>query len=309
MADIRVGNAPCSWGSLEFDGLEGEAIGYVQMIDELAETGYTGTELGDWGFMPTEPEVLQQELVSRNLTMLGAFVPVAFKNSAAHAPGVEATLQVARLIAAVQDAENPPFVVLADDNGIVPERTQHAGRVTRDMELTDAEWTVFARGVEQVAAAVRDETGLRCVFHHHCAGYIETPREIGRLLAMTDPDLVGLVFDTGHYAFGSGTPTAACVSDGLEQFADRTWYIHFKDCDPAVATRALEEGWDYFESVKNGVFCELGKGCVDFASAKARMELMDYDGFICVEQDVLPGMGAPKESAQRNRDFLKSIGL
>ena len=31
---IRVANAPCSWGALEFD-LEGEAPGYVQVLDEV----------------------------------------------------------------------------------------------------------------------------------------------------------------------------------------------------------------------------------------------------------------------------------
>jgi inosose dehydratase len=36
---------------------------------------------------------------------------------------------------------------------------------------------------------------------------------------------------------------------------------------------------------------------------------MQYTGWIVVEQDVLPGMGAPKASAQRNRDYLHSIGL
>lgn len=33
MGLIRIGNAPCSWGSLEFDGFEGEPIGYQQMFD------------------------------------------------------------------------------------------------------------------------------------------------------------------------------------------------------------------------------------------------------------------------------------
>ncbi|NIA14590.1 MAG: xylose isomerase, partial [Nitrospiraceae bacterium] len=56
MSEIQVGNAPCSWGSLEFEGLDGEPIGYARMLDELVETGYRGTELGDWGFMPTDPE-------------------------------------------------------------------------------------------------------------------------------------------------------------------------------------------------------------------------------------------------------------
>ena len=313
MTHIRIGNAPCSWGVLEFD-LEGEAAGYVQVLDEMAETGYAGTELGDWGFMPTDPDALAAELKSRGLTMLGAFVPVALKDPAAHAPGVEAALKVARLLRAVADrsADNAaaawrPYLVLADDNGSIPVRTQNAGRVTPEMELTDAQWAVFAAGAEQVARAVRAETGLRTVFHHHCAGYVETPDEIARLLSLTDPEVLGLVFDTGHYAFGAGE--CAAVAEGLQRFADRIWYIHFKDCHPEVAARSRTEGWDYFESVRRGVFCELGQGCVDFAGVAAWLETRPDITWGIVEQDVLPGMGRPKESARRNREHLRSVGL
>jgi len=87
MMDIRVANAPCSWGSLEFEELKGEGIAYGQMLDELRDTGYVGTELGDWGYMPTEPSVLKEELHKRKLAMVGAFVPVALKNSDAIAQG------------------------------------------------------------------------------------------------------------------------------------------------------------------------------------------------------------------------------
>ena len=152
--------------------------------------------------------------------------------------------------------------MLADNNGSDPVRTENAGRVTAEMGLTDAEWQVFAAGAELVARAVYIETGLRTVFHHHCAGYVETPDEIARLLSLTDPAVLGLVFDTGHYAFAAGD--CAAVADGLKRFADRIWYIHFKDCHPEVAAQSRAEGWDYFESVRHGVFCELGKGCVDF---------------------------------------------
>ncbi|HOZ45349.1 MAG TPA: TIM barrel protein [Candidatus Hydrogenedentes bacterium] len=305
MAGIRVGNAPCSWGSLEFDGLEGEAIGYAQMLDELAETGYAGTELGDWGFMPTDAGALRAELDTRGLTMLGAFVPVALKYREAHAPGADAAVKVARLLAAVA-GDPKPFLVLADDNGTVPQRTENAGRVTPEMALTDAEWRVFGEGVDAVARRVFDETGLLTVFHHHCAGYVETPDEIQRLLDRTNPDRVSLVFDTGHYVFGAGGGNAM---DGLRRFAGRVRYVHFKDCSPEIAQRARQENWDYFASVRHGVFCELGKGSVDFPSVVGWLRGHAYDGFICVEQDVLPGMGMPRESARRNREYLRSIGL
>lgn len=311
MAHIRIGNAPCSWGALEFD-LAGKAAPFVQVLDEMAETGYAGTELGDWGFMPTDPDALAGELTRRGLTMLGAFVPVALKDPAAHAAGSESARRVARLLAAVaaRTTGYPPFLVLADNNGSDPVRTLNAGRVTPDMGLTAAEWQVFAAGADQVARAVYEETGLRTVFHHHCGGYVETPEEIARLMSLTDPARLGLVFDTGHYAFGAGAAgDGVAVAEGLQRFAERIWYIHFKDCQPEVAAASRAAGWDYFESVANGVFCELGRGCVDFPGVVAWLDARPDITWGIVEQDVLPGMGAPSESARRNREYLHSLGV
>ena len=63
------------------------------MLDELVETGYTGTELGEWGYMPIDPTMLGMEITRRNLVMLGAFVPVAMKFPAAHAEGVATAVE------------------------------------------------------------------------------------------------------------------------------------------------------------------------------------------------------------------------
>jgi inosose dehydratase len=312
MTHIRIANAPCSWGTLEFKGLKGERIGYEQMLDELVETGYVGAELGDWGFMPTDPPALRFALAGRNLAMVGAFVPVALKYAERHEAGVAEALRYARLLAAVAETGPDawsPVIVLADHNGAEPLRTAHAGRVTPGMGLSDAEWRVFTQGAEKVARAVKAETGLRTVFHHHCAGYVETPAEIVRLLDMTDPGLLGLVFDTGHYLYGSGANDPAVVLAGLESLAGRVWHMHFKDCQPEIAARARSESWDYFTAVQNGIFCELGSGNVDFASVTDWMRKRAFEGWIVVEQDVLPGMGAPKVSAGRNRAFLAGLGL
>lgn len=307
MAILGVGNAPCSWGMLEFADLTGEVIGYARMLDELAATGYTGTELGDYGYLPTEPATLHAELVRRDLTMLGAFVPVALRDPGAHAGGEADALRVARLLAAAAEAgrqTHAPFVVLADANGADPARTAQAGRITPALGLRDDEWSVFARGAAQIARAVREATGLRTVFHHHCGGWIETPDEIARLLDLTDPALLSLCFDTGHYTYGGGDAV-----DGLRRYGDRVGYVHFKDCEPAVAARARAAGWDYFAAVRHGVFCELGRGAVDFPAVTRELDALGYHGWIVVEQDVLPGLGTPAESARRNRTYLAEIGL
>lgn len=303
MRKFLVGNAPCSWGTLEFEGTGGGQTGFAQMLDELAETGYTGTELGDWGYMPTDPAALRAELHRRELVMLGAFVPVDLRHSSALADGIANAVKTAHLLAAV--AKSPsPYLVLADNNGTVPERTKNAGRIKPEHSLNLQEWKSFAAGAEDVAAAVLNETGLRTVFHHHCAGFIETHDEIATLLELTDPKSFGLVFDTGHYTYGSGGADAVAA---LDKFCDRIWYIHLKDCHPGVAAQARANGWDYFEALRHGVFCELGKGSVDFPSLLRKLASWDYQGYMLVEQDVLPGMGSPKESAQRNREYLRSI--
>ena len=298
---IKIANAPCSWGVLEFD-LDGKAAGFEQVLNEISETGYQGSELGDWGFMPSVPDELRRELDQRNLSMVGAFVPVFLKDPSKHVAGAEAAVKTAKLMA---DAGFPDaFIVLADDNGSVKERTLNAGRVNESMGLTEEEWHIFAVGVNYVAREVKTKTGLRTVFHHHCAGYVETPLEIDQLLALTDPSLVGLVLDMGHYQFGGGDPLEA-----LKKHQSRIWHIHFKDCHPEIAKQARTEGWDYFQSVGNGVFCELGKGAVDFPAIVAELNLQKYEGWIVVEQDVLPGMGNPKVCAKRNREYIKSLGL
>jgi len=39
MGTIQVGNAPCSWGTLEFEGEQGGRLTYARMLDELTVTG------------------------------------------------------------------------------------------------------------------------------------------------------------------------------------------------------------------------------------------------------------------------------
>ena len=300
---IKIANAPCSWGALEFDLEEkSEEIGFEQVLDEIKETGYMGTELGDWGYMPTNPGGLREEIIKRGLELLGAFVPVALADETKHVEGVSSALKVAGLMHAA--GYEKAFIVLADDNGTIPERTNNAGRILANMGLTDNQWISYARGAEKIARAVKEAYGIRTVFHHHCAGYIETPEEIDKLLALTDPELLGLCLDMGHYAFGGGNPVEA-----LRNYADRIWHVHFKDFDPEIAKASKAVNGDYFDAIKRGVFCELGKGGVDFETIVSLLHQMEYDDWIVVEQDILPGMGHPKTCAQANRDYIKTLGL
>ncbi len=297
MENIKLANAPCSWGALEFE-LEGKALGCRQVLAEMAELGYVGTELGDWGFMPTDPYQLRKVLDSFGLDLPGAFVPVALAEKGQHQKGVERALRIANLM--VEARYQNAFIILADDNGCVKERTLHAGRITPNMSLNSKVWKIFGDGANRVAKAVKDQYGLKTVFHHHCAGYVETPEELNALMENTDPDLVGICLDMGHYAFGGGDPLQV-----LEKYPDRIWHIHFKDFDPIIGQKSREMGWNYFQSVQHGVFCKLGEVAVNFGEIMQKLEALGYQGWIVVEQDVLPGMGSPYMCAKHNLEFIK----
>jgi inosose dehydratase len=297
---IRVANAPCSWGVIE--NVEGARGGYVRVLDEMQESGYAGTELGDWGFMPTDPEQLRRELAARHLHLLASWVSVHLHDGDRHAQSEADCVRTARLLAEVGGPEN--FIVLGNDPYGDPMRTLNAGRIRPEHGMSEAQWRTFAAGANRIAREVKRETGLRTVFHHHIGTWVETPEETACLLSLTDPTVLGLCFDTGHYRFGGGDPVA-----GLERHADRIWHVHFKDHEPLVAARSRQEGWNGVQSVAQGVFCELGRGDVAFPAILAQLRQRSYQGWIVVEQDVLPGMGSPKASASRNRAYLASIGL
>ncbi|HEV8573461.1 MAG TPA: xylose isomerase, partial [Dehalococcoidia bacterium] len=131
MSGTRIANAPCSWGVMKGFAAEAPFPPYEQVLDEIAAAGYEGTELGDWGYLPTSAERLRGELDKRGLTMVGALVPLALADESRHEQYAETALRTARLLAACAKGQpgSGPFVILADDNGSDPVRTGFAGRI------------------------------------------------------------------------------------------------------------------------------------------------------------------------------------
>ena len=297
---FKLGNAPCSWGTIENTG--GERVGYAQMLDELAAAGFVGTELGDLGYMPSDPEKLREELDERGLELIGSWVTVRLYDEAHHAAGVERAVKVAKLLAEVGGQHCT--INVGDDHSTVHERFYNTGRIQPEHGLDEAGWQAYVEGIHRVADVVKEETGLRTALHPHGSTYVETPAEIDEFLNRTDSDKVGIVFDTGHYMLGGGDPV-----EGVRKYGERIWLMHFKDFNPDVIPVALEQNLNYQKMIGEGMFSELGTGAVDFPGVLDAMNEVGYSGWIVVEQDVLPGMGSPAENAKRNREYLRTIGL
>ena len=294
---IRIGNAPVSWGIMEVEGWNGQQA-YGDMLDELVKAGYAGTELGPYGYFPTEPEALCHALATRKLALVTAFVPIALADAATHEAGFAEALKTAQLLAAA----GARSLVLAD--AMSKERMAIAGRADAARDgLSDAQWEHAAAIVTRVAKACR-ELGLAVSFHHHAGTYIETPAEIARLLASTDAELLGLCLDTGHYFYGGGDPLEA-----VHQYGARIRHLHLKDVQSPVLDAVRRDGVDFLEAVRRGVFCELGQGAIPFPQIIEGLQASGYDGWAIVEQDTdvsQPGVD-PMASAQRSRQYLREV--
>lgn len=293
-----MANAPVSWGVQE-GATWARGEGWVTVLDEIAGAGYAGTELGDYGFLPTDPQKLRAELAARNLAMVGSFLLASLHDRAAWPAAEAEALRNGRLVAETGGR----YLVLCQAGD--RRRWAMAGRVTPEMGLTAEQWAVAGEGANRIARTVREELGLETVFHHHAGTFVETPEEVARMMAVTDPELVGLCLDTGHSVFGGGDPREA-----LRRYGRRVRYLHFKDVDAGRLEEARARGLSFHDAVAAGVFTELGQGVVDFPGLLADLAALGYDGWACVEQDIVPGGGiVPLESARRSREYLRSLGL
>ena len=192
---------------------------------------------------------------------------------------------------------------------MTPERLSVAGFVVPDGSdgWNEEQWACAARALDLVAHTCRERYGMRVAFHHHAGTYVETPEETDRLMEMTDPELVGLCFDTGHYLYGGGD-----VLEVTHKYADRIWYVHLKDVWPEKLEWVRRERINMRQAWAKDVFAELGQGCVDFPGFVEILRSVGYQGWIVVEQDVVRDPSwetawSPLESAIRSRTYMQDV--
>jgi inosose dehydratase len=290
--------APDSWGVLDYPGPSWDQS-YEKMLDEMVTAGYTGTELGPYGFFPTDPAVLKPQLDKRRLKLLGSFVPVVLSDPASAGIAVEHIRKVGNLLATLK----APFLVLADAQS--DERNRISGRVPRDgsAALTPAQWKNVAKVVEE-AAKVSSEFGLDLVFHPHVATYVETPEECERFFDVTSHTGIGLCLDTGHCEYGGGDTVAEAA-----KFASVLRFLHIKDVDKKILEEARRKKLNFEQAIEEKVFTIIGQGSIDFPGLFRLLEKNNYSGWMVIEQDVKFGATAipPAESVAESLRYLQGV--
>lgn len=295
---IRFASAPVSWGVQDDPGPAWKQS-YEQILGEIVSAGFTGTELGPYGFFPTDPAVLKETLQRFGLTMLSSFVPVPITEPALGEKVIEQVRRVGGLLFAL----GAPLLVLADCQ--TPQRREIAGRVPVDgsKSLTLAQWKgvgEIIRRVEQAAAEFR----LRVVFHPHVATHVETPGEVQCLFDALAGAPIGLCLDTGHCVYGGGDPT-----DEARKYRSLLQYVHIKDINAHVLGEARRQKLDFEQAIGAGVFSRIGSGCIDFDGFFRFLAESRYCGWAIVEQDVIYGKTVipPVESMRASLSYVRNI--
>jgi inosose dehydratase len=296
LSQLRLGTAPDSWGVWFPE--DAHQVGWQQYLDEVAQAGYTYTELGPQGFLPQDPAQLRDELASRGLTVSGGTVFAGLhKGKEALDKAIEDFGREARLLQAM----GAKYLVH------LPEQytDMHSGESTESADLDVEHWNNLISGTNELGRVMHDEYGINLVFHPHVDTHVDTQDRVERFLSDTDPAYVNLCLDTGHISY--------CAGDNVEivqHFPERITYVHLKQVDPEVRERVRAENLPLSEAVKLGVMVEPPYGEPAMPPLLDALANLNRDVFCVIEQDLYPvEPDVPLPIASRTAGYFVACGL
>ncbi|WP_049170150.1 myo-inosose-2 dehydratase [Lacticaseibacillus casei] len=289
---IELGIAPIGWTNDDMPEL-GKEVTFEQAIDEMALAGYQGTEVGNK--YPKDPAVLKHYLALRHLKIASAWFS-AFLTTKPYEETEAAFIKHRDFLHAM----GAKVIVVAEQGHSVQGMLDKA--VFDDKpHFTDEEWQRLATRLERLGDRAH-EVGMQIVYHHHMGTGVQTTAEIDKLMAMTDPDKVSLLFDTGHLVLSGEDPL-----DIFNRYKDRIKHIHFKDVRPEQAKQERAEHMSFLAGVKNGMFTVPGDGMIDFKPIWQAIQKSNYSGWIVVEAEQDPAKANPLEYALKAKQYLDTI--
>lgn len=286
----RTATAPISWGVCEMPGW-GYQLPVEAVLAEMHNAGFTHTELGSIGYLPTDPNELNSALDRHSLSLLGGFVPLMLHNPSQ----TESTLASAAETAALISGGGGRFFVSC--------AVSHPDDWRRT-PLADHEWPVVADTLAEVGRVASDH-GLVQAFHPHFGALIETAAETERILEISD---TALVQDTAHLLLGG-----ADVLDMTKRYLDRIALVHIKDVDLSIAARVMAGELSLMQGVQHGLFPPLGQGGLPITEIVDLLEKTGRDLWYVLEQDAAISEDDPSAvarlrfDARQSIDFLRSL--
>lgn len=297
---IKIASAPCCWG---VDDVNNPHLPpWQRVLEEAAQAGYKGIELGPYGYIPLDVELVGNALHRQQLHIVAGTIFDDLVAAANLDSLLQQTRDICRLITRLPrppqaDGQKfaAPYLVVMDWGH--PERDFQAGHSERAPRLSQQDWQRMVAHIRQIAAVAQAEFGVRTVIHPHAGGYIEFADEILQILADIPYAEAGLCLDTGHLYYSGMDPV-----QWLRQHASRLDYIHFKDIDLDVYQRVMQQHIAFFDACAQGVMCPIGKGVIDYPAIRRLLDDIGYHGYITIEQE-----RDPRNADSSLRDVTASL--
>lgn len=242
---------------------------FTDILDIMRDTGFIGLRLTQYPQILTKygitPAQMEAEVNKRNLHI----ITISF-NGAADDPA-----QHAEVLKRARDSMT--FLKRFGANRLVvfsPRRGK-----------SDEAFVTMCRFYNQLGETA-GEMGFKAGLHNHLGQMVETPAEIDRCMALTDPKLFHFSPDTAH-VYLAGGDTAAI----LDKYKSRLMMADYKDARRAGLTAKFV----------NNIY-DLGDGEIDFPACHRVLRSISFDGWICVDLDI--ARNGPRVSYERCGSYI-----
>ena len=286
---VSLGIAPINWTNDDLPELGGH-IPFEQCIAEMSQAGFTGTEVGNK--YPKDPAILRPQLAQQNLQVASAWYSTFFSEPGRTWETIDGFIRHIRFLKACGATR----ANVCECGSCVQGGPKH---VFDRPNYSDAQWQQVAEGLNVLGRIAREE-GMYMAYHYHMGTMVQTAAETDRLMAMTDPEAVFLLMDTGHALYAGDDPLPI-----TKKYLSRIRHVHLKDIRAEVLKEVHANRMNFLDSVRAGVFTVPGDGCIDFQPIFETLAAGGYQGWMVVEAEQDPDKANPLEYAQKARAYIR----
>ncbi len=292
--NVRIGINPISWMNDDLPELGGETP-LETALSEGKEIGYDGFELGNK--FPKDGPGLKAKLAQYQLACVSGWYSGFLAEDS-----VQAEIERCRAHMTKLQYNGVNVVVYGECAGTVQGQID-TPLSRRPQFASEAQWQAYAQRLNAFGEHLLATYGVKLAYHHHMGAYVESPSDIDKLMALTDPSKVFLLYDTGHAYFGGATDPVAL----LKKHVARVAHVHCKDVRTAVIAKARNEAWSFLTGVLNGVFTVPGDGSIDYLSVLSTLQQAGYEGWLVVEAEQDPAVAPSYAYAQKGYQTLRGL--
>lgn len=292
--NVRIGINPIGWMNDDLPSLGGDTL-LETALAEGRQIGYAGFELGNK--FPNDPQALKDKLAEFDLACVSGWYSGFLGQDSVEA-------EIARCGDPMRKLQfNGATVVVYGECAHTIQGQIDTPLARRPRFRDAAQWLAYGEKLNAFGAHLQQHYGITLAYHHHMGAYVESPEDIDELMAVTDTNAVGLLFDTGHAWYGGATDVVAL----LNRHVGRVVHVHCKDVRPQVIAQARNDGWSFLTGVLNGTFTVPGDGVIDYQAVLDTLHAANYQGWLVVEAEQDPAVAPSYRYADMGYQTLRGI--